>query len=78
MIHTVRVLVILFLEAAYHYVLFRRGWLVEEINRNDSSEPPSDRQFRWDLRHMREDLHMISISLHVLVVVAIAFAVWHW
>lgn len=62
----------------YHSRLQTRGWLRGEISRNDTVDPPSERQLQWDLRHMREDLYMVVIALDMLVYLAIIYAAWHW
>jgi transposase len=35
--------------------------LEDEFKRNDLHEAPPDRQLRWDIRHMREDLQLLGI-----------------
>ena len=41
-----------------------------EIQRNDEYEPPSDRQIRWHIRQMREDLMLlVRINLVLLGIV---------
>ncbi len=37
----------------------RRGWLAAENKRNDTEEPPTQRQLQWDLRHIREDISVL-------------------
>jgi hypothetical protein len=73
-----RLVVFLVLAIYYHFQWSRRAWFQAEIKRNDEFEPPSDRQVKWDLRHMREDLYMIAISLNFLTFLGIAYVVWHW
>lgn len=61
------------------YWLTHRAWLEGEIRRNDMVDPPSDRQFRWDIRHMREDLHMlvlINYALLFIIILIILFNFW--
>jgi hypothetical protein len=57
---------------------YSKKCLVGEIERNNQHDAPSDRQARWHLQHMREDLYVIATSLHVLTLLAIGCAVWHW
>lgn len=45
----------------------RRKWLEDETKKNDIVDPPSSRQLRWDIRHMREDLHMLVLINYALV-----------
>ena len=64
---------------ALGYWLTRRKWLEGEIERNDKFEPPSGRQVRWDIRHMREDLHtLVLINYAVLfpVLFLVFFKFW--
>ena len=61
---------------AFHAFVFGRRWFVKEIERNEKHEPPSDQQLRWDIRHMREDLHavvMINYALTVVIVGILLF-----
>jgi hypothetical protein len=44
-----------------------RKWLDDETKKNDDVDPPSSRQLRWDIRHMREDLHMLVLINYTLV-----------
>ena len=53
-------------------LLFNRRWFEKEIKRNDVTEPPTEQQLRWDIRHMREDMHAIVIINLVLLVVVVA------
>lgn len=59
--------------------LTRRKWLEGEIERNLEFDPPSDRQLRWDIRHMREDLHMLVLINYALLFIALSlvfFILW--
>jgi hypothetical protein len=58
---------------AIGYWLTGRKWIEGEIQRNDQSEPPSDRQLRWDIRHMREDLHMLVLINYALLFLVLIF-----
>jgi hypothetical protein len=73
-----RILIIAALATYYHFQWSRRAWFMAEIKRNDEFDSPSDRQLKWDIRHMREDLYMIAITLNFLAFLGIAYAVWHW
>lgn len=44
------------------YWMNRRKWLLEEFERNEVHEAPSDHQLRWDIRHLREDIGILTIS----------------
>ena len=35
----------------------------EEFTRNDDYDAPSDRQVRWHIRHLREDMRLLIITL---------------
>jgi hypothetical protein len=48
-----------------------RKWLSGEIERNENFEPPSGRQVRWDIRHMREDIHMLVLTNYALVLLVL-------
>ena len=73
-----RIVAFAVLVALYQFQVLRRGWFFQEIKRNDETDPPSDRQVRWDLRHMREDLYMVTITLSFLAYLGIAYVVFHW
>lgn len=54
----------------------RRKWLHEEFQRNEQHEPPSERQLRWDIRHLREDISILVIcnfTVMVLLLVLVVF-----
>jgi hypothetical protein len=79
MIETVRVILFVVLLVAFGTWITRRKWLNDEIDRNDRVDPPSSRQLRWDIRHMREDLHMlvlINYALFIAVLFVICFMSW--
>ncbi|OGA53711.1 MAG: hypothetical protein A3G24_15005 [Betaproteobacteria bacterium RIFCSPLOWO2_12_FULL_62_13] len=40
----------------------RRKWLTDEFERNERHEVPPDHQLRWDIRHLREDISVLTIS----------------
>jgi hypothetical protein len=67
------VLVIAFVIAVMGFGSWMTGrkWLYRETERNEGSKPPSSRQLRWDIRHMREDLHMIILSNYALVLLVL-------
>ena len=73
-----RVVIILILAGYYHHQWSRREWFKAELDRNDEFDAPSERQLKWDLRHMREDMYMIAITLNFMAFLGIAYAVWHW
>lgn len=73
-----RIVALVVLCAIYQFQVQRREWFRQEIKRNDEFEPPSDQQGRWDLRHMREDLYMITVTLHYLAYLGTAYVVVHW
>lgn len=75
---TMRVVAFIALVAIYYFQVQRRGWFVQEIKRNDEHEAPSDRQVKWDLRHMREDMYMLTITASFLAHLGIAWVVFHW
>jgi hypothetical protein len=75
---TMRVVAFSALVAVYYFQVQRRGWFVREIKRNDEHDPPADRQGKWDLRHMREDMYMLTITVSFLAHLAIAYVVFHW
>lgn len=39
-----------------------RKWLLAEFNRNENHEAPPDHQLRWDIRHLREDIGVLTMS----------------
>jgi hypothetical protein len=61
-----------------HFQWSKREWFKAEIDRNAEFEAPSDRQLKWDLRHMREDMYMIAITLNFMAFLGIAYTIWHW
>jgi hypothetical protein len=73
-----KVVIILALAAYYHFQWSKREWFKAEIDRNDEFDAPSDRQLKWDLRHMREDIYMIAITLNFVAFLGIAYTAWHW
>jgi len=52
--------------------VFGDKWLVKETERNEIHEAPSDQQLRWDIRHMREDLHALVLINYGLAMVVLA------
>ena len=64
------------LPIVFGYWLTGRKWLEREIERNDNVEPPSSRQLRWDIRHMREDLHVLVLINCVLLYLFFWFVVY--
>lgn len=72
---------ILFIVAVIGFGIWIRGrkWLETETERNEATKPPSTRQLRWDIRHMREDLHMlvlINYGLVFIVVFLVFYTIW--
>jgi hypothetical protein len=60
------------------YFISRRKALEDEFKRNDLVDPPSRRQLRWDLRHIREDIHMlVLINLLIFWMIAAALFLKH-
>lgn len=49
-----------------------RRWFVKEVERNEIHDAPSDKQIRWHITHMREDLHMLVLSNYALMIAVIA------
>jgi hypothetical protein len=74
----IRLLAFIIALGLYTYRWHSKQYLVDELDRNEKHEPPSDQQIRWHLTHMREDLYMIATSVHVLTLLTIAYVVWHW
>ena len=60
---------VLFLVALVGWFVWtsRRKWLINEAKRNDAQEPPSEKQLRWDLRHIREDISILVFVNSVLL-----------
>lgn len=40
----------------------RGKWLTDEFARNEQHETPPDQQLRWDIRHLREDISILTLS----------------
>lgn len=56
----------------------RRGWLASEAIRNDTQEPPSQRQLQWDLRHIREDISVLVFVNSLLLWFVVFTIVFRW
>jgi hypothetical protein len=52
--------------------VFGDRWFVKEIERNETHEAPSEQQLRWDLRHMRQDLHALVLINYALTAAVVA------
>jgi hypothetical protein len=52
----------------------RRKWLNDEFKRNDAQEAPTERQLRWDLRHIREDISVL-VLLNSILLWFVAFSI---
>jgi hypothetical protein len=57
---------------AHSIYVTKRTWLRGEVARNDSYDPPSDQQLKWDIRHIREDMSMLVINNFAIFVVLLA------
>src|SRR5450432_637820 len=44
----------------------------KEENRNTANDPPSGRQIRWHIRHIREDLRLIAALLSAIALLVAA------
>lgn len=68
--------VVLFLVALIGWFVWtsRRKWLEAEAKRNEAQEPPSERQLRWDIRHIREDISVL-VFVNSLLLWFVAFSI---
>ena len=53
------------------FFLTGKGWLIRETDGNERHEPPSRRQLRWDIRHLRED--MVTLCHTNLLILVLLF-----
>ncbi len=60
---------ILFLVALVGWIVWtgRRSWLSSKSEHDQAAPPPSDRQLRWDITHMREDLSVLIMVNSILL-----------
>ena len=51
------------------------GEFLKELERNEKFAPPDDRQIRWHIRHIRQDLQLLCRLVQILISL-VAIALW--